>query len=76
MIGSDSQEERIICDFDSLLTLSDWAHDVGFDIGVEFKHRSETLASEFGGSLATMPVKNGKAAVVAGSFEVVLDHKL
>ena len=76
MIGSDSQEERIICDFDSLLTLSDWAHDVGLNIWVEFKHRGKTLASKFSGSLATMAIKNGKAAVVAGSFEVVLDHKL
>ena len=43
---------------------------------MKLKHGGEALTSEFGRTLAAMSVKNGKAAVVAGSLEVVLNHEL
>ena len=41
-----------------------------------FKHGSEVLAGEFSRSLPTVAIKDCEAAIVAGSFEVLLRHEL
>ena len=59
-----------------LLTLTYRAHDIGLKLRVLLEHCCKTLASEFGCSLSTMTVKDGKAAVITRALKVVLHHKL
>lgn len=58
------------------LTLTDWTKDISFKLWMLLKHGCETLSSELGRSLPTMTIEDGKAAIVAGSSEVVLHHIL
>ena len=58
------------------LTLTYGSNDVGFELRVLLEHGCKTLTSEFSCTLTTMAVQDGKAAIVAHSLEVVLNHKL
>lgn len=56
--------------------MTDCTHNIGFELRVLFKHRSEALTSKFCSTLTTMTVKDGKAAIESLSLELVLNHKL